>query len=148
LAVGLGKMVSQFVDSHSYITYFNEDAIEVDNEILTHLPMAQWKRLKTIPLNLKGNILCLASIAPYDQELKQFCNRAHNLNYEIHLINDDDFKIQLDSLTKKYQKLRSIGASKTKLMPEKLNEQDEKLLKQTILNSNSLFSATFKLPRY
>lgn len=136
LSVNLGKLLSQFLGSHSYITYFDANHIEIEKEILSYLPQTQWNKLKCIPLNLKGKLLSVAAVKPHGIELQRFFKRLKDIKVEIHLISSEDFATQSELLAGHYRHLRGAASSKRKV------EKCIGDLKDVILNQSELFATT------
>jgi type IV pilus assembly protein PilB len=136
LAVNLGNLIHQFVDSHSYITYFSKDQVEVNKDILRVLPVAQWDKLKCLPLSFKKDILSIATTSPHDSKILLYFNRFRDIKLEMHLIGEDDFIIQHESLCEQYKSSR-MAAPMAKKEEEKDLSPD--LLKKKVLMSNALF---------
>ncbi|MBT4790466.1 MAG: Flp pilus assembly complex ATPase component TadA [Halobacteriovoraceae bacterium] len=139
LARDLGKLVSQFIDSHSYITYFNEDQIEMDLDVLSYLPVESWKKIRSIPLSIKGNVLAIASISPRDSDVQQYFKAFKDIKIEIHLINEETFNSQYDVLSKKYRSFRPTKDNEKSCYEDEIESDD--MFKVRTINTNPLFNS-------
>ncbi|MBT6325517.1 MAG: Flp pilus assembly complex ATPase component TadA [Bdellovibrionales bacterium] len=138
LSIILSKLVFQFVETHNYISYFNADDIKYNKDILLYLPISLWERYQVLPISLDGRILRLGMINPHNVEFfRQLNVRNSNLQIDVYLIAEHEFKIQLDSLVKFYKNNNGIKGRHKYSHPE--DDQHQNTL-EYLIESNIYFS--------